>query len=143
MSHDDIEITEVDGDIEIVEVGTVVTGGINATNLAIGTKTATTLIVTSDTGTDATIPAATTTEAGLLSAADKAKIDTALQPASSLDATRLTGTVPIGSIPAAVATDAEVTAAIAGVTTTSIGADIAGAKTLTPTANRPRQHGHK
>ena len=109
----DIEITEVGGDIEIVEVGTVVTGGVNATNLAIGTKTATTLIVTSDTGADATIPAASATEAGLLSASDKSKIDTALQPASNLDATKLTGTVPIESIPASVATAAEVTAAVA------------------------------
>jgi hypothetical protein len=80
---------------------------------------------------------ATPADVGAATAAQGALAATALQPASNLDATRLTGTVPIGSIPAAVATDAEVSAAIAGVTTTSIGADIAGAKTLTPTAIDP------
>jgi hypothetical protein len=76
-------------------------------------------------------------DVGAATAAQGALATTALQPASSLDATKLTGTVPIGSIPAAIATDAEVSAAIAAVTTTSIGADIAGAKTLTPTATDP------
>jgi hypothetical protein len=80
---------------------------------------------------------ATPADVGAATAAQGALAATALQPASNLDATRLTGTVPIGSIPAAVATDAEVSAAIATVTTTSIGADIAGSKTLTPTATDP------
>jgi hypothetical protein len=56
---------------------------------------------------------ATPADVGAATAAQGALAATALQPASNLDATRLTGTVPIGSIPAAIATDAEVTAAIA------------------------------
>lgn len=50
-------------------------GGSGSTNLGIGTKTGTTVEVTSDTGTDAVVPAATVTEAGLLTAADKSKLD--------------------------------------------------------------------
>lgn len=127
----------------------------SATNLSITTRTATTLTIASDTGEDALFPAATQTAAGLLTGADKARIDTALQPgeaatpaqgakadtalqpASNLDAAKLTGTVPIESIPAAIATDTEVAAAISAITPASIGADIAGPKTLTPTPTDP------
>ncbi len=49
--------------------------GAGATNLAVGTVDGTTVQVTSSTGTDATIPAATTTTAGVVSAADKVKLD--------------------------------------------------------------------
>lgn len=45
-------------------------------NLSVGTVGATTVDVDIDTGTSATIPAATGSEAGLLSAADKTKLDT-------------------------------------------------------------------
>ena len=45
------------------------------TNLAVAARGATTLDVTSDTGTDATLPAATSALAGLMSAADKTKLD--------------------------------------------------------------------
>jgi hypothetical protein len=56
----------------------------------------------------------------------------------NLDASKTTtGTFADSQIPASIARDSEVSAAIAGVTTTSIGADIAGAKTLTPTATDP------
>lgn len=44
-------------------------------NLAIGTKTGTTIAVTNSAGTGVTLPSATTTEAGLLSSADKTKLD--------------------------------------------------------------------
>lgn len=44
-------------------------------NLSVGSKTSTTLDIESSTGTNATVPAATTSEAGLLTAADKTKID--------------------------------------------------------------------
>lgn len=50
------------------------TGG-GATNLAIGTVDATTVQITSDTGTNATLPTATNTAAGVMPAADKAKVD--------------------------------------------------------------------
>lgn len=46
-----------------------------ATNLSIANRGTSTLDVASDTGTDATIPAATTSETGLLTAADKTKLD--------------------------------------------------------------------
>lgn len=49
-------------------------GGSGATNLAF-TRDATTVTVTSDTGTDATLPAATGTDAGVMSAADKTKLN--------------------------------------------------------------------
>jgi len=49
-----------------------------STNLAVGNKTATTFDILSDTGNDATLPQATITEAGLLSAADKVKINNSL-----------------------------------------------------------------
>lgn len=51
------------------------TGGAGATNLTVANRTATTLDINSDTGADATVPAASTTEAGLLTAADKTKLD--------------------------------------------------------------------
>ena len=50
---------------------------------------------------------------GAATSAQGAKADSALQPGSPLDASNLTGTVPLGSLPAAVATEAEVTSAIA------------------------------
>jgi hypothetical protein len=49
-------------------------GGAAATNLSV-TRSAGSLTVLSDTGTDAVLPAATGTEAGVMSAADKAKLD--------------------------------------------------------------------
>lgn len=48
---------------------------IGSTNLAIANKTATTLDITSDTGADVTIPSATITEAGLMTSADKVKLN--------------------------------------------------------------------
>lgn len=45
------------------------------TDLSIGSKTATTLDIVSSDGTDATVPQATIAEAGLMSAADKVKLD--------------------------------------------------------------------
>lgn len=45
------------------------------TNLAVAARGANSLDVTSDTGTDATLPAATSALAGLMSAADKTKLD--------------------------------------------------------------------
>ena len=46
-----------------------------ATNLAQGTRTTTTVIVTSSTGNNATLSAATTTQAGVMTSADKSKLD--------------------------------------------------------------------
>ena len=49
-------------------------GGTGATNLTFS-RTGSTVTVISDTGTDATLPAASTTEAGVMTAADKSKLD--------------------------------------------------------------------
>lgn len=50
-------------------------GGGGATNLSIGTVTTTTVQVNSDTGTNAIIPAVTISTAGVMSSADKTKLD--------------------------------------------------------------------
>lgn len=51
-------------------------GGTGSTNLSIGTVTTTTVDINSDTGTDATIPAVVAdVSAGLMTAADKSKLD--------------------------------------------------------------------
>lgn len=52
-----------------------ITDAVGVTNLAQGTRTATTVPVTSSTGSTATLDIATTSLAGMLSAADKVKID--------------------------------------------------------------------
>lgn len=80
--------------------------GSGATNLAVANNTATTLDVTSDTGTDATIPSAKPgTTAGLMTAADKTKLDGVATgaTANSSDATLLdranhTGTQAISTV---------------------------------------------
>lgn len=54
-------------------------GGGGTTNLGIDNRNSTTLDVTSSSGTDTTIPAATDSLAGLMTATDKGKIDSALQ----------------------------------------------------------------
>ena len=65
-------------------------GGASVTNLSVGTITATTLDVNSDTGTNATLPQAiATTAAGLLSGADKAKLDGIESGADITDATNV------------------------------------------------------
>lgn len=48
---------------------------LTAVNLALGTRTSTTMPITNSAGTGLTLPIATTTLAGLMSAADKAKLD--------------------------------------------------------------------
>lgn len=50
-------------------------GGSGGTNLSIGTTTGTTLDINSDTGSNATIPAATPSNAGLMTSADKTKLN--------------------------------------------------------------------
>jgi len=66
-------------------------GGGSGTNLSIGTTTSTTLDINSDTGNNATIPGATLSVAGLLTSADKGKLDgvEANATANSTDATLL------------------------------------------------------
>ena len=63
-------------EVTAAEIRAFIDAGLTTTtNLAITTKTATTFLLTSSTGTDVTIPAASRTEAGLLSAADKSKLE--------------------------------------------------------------------
>lgn len=66
---------------DIIHNGTVwqrAPGGAMATNLALGTITSTTIPITNSNGTGFTLPSATTTLAGLLSAADKVKLNSAI-----------------------------------------------------------------
>lgn len=85
---DPVEVFAVDsngnvtlaGTVDGIDVGTDV--AVNnlkvsnvTTNLSIGTKTGTTLDVNSSDGTNATVPAVTITEAGVMTAADKVKLD--------------------------------------------------------------------
>jgi hypothetical protein len=65
------------------------TGGGVDTDLTVGNRTATTLDILSSTGADATVPAASETEAGLLSAADKAKLNTIAESADPFVGTDL------------------------------------------------------
>ncbi len=57
------------------DAGYITIGDVVGTNIAQGTRTATTVPVTSSTGSDATLDIATTTLAGVMSAADKTKLD--------------------------------------------------------------------
>jgi len=82
-------------------------GAAGATNLAVANRTASTLDITSDTGTDASVPAASTTEAGLLSAADKTKLDASVATNTVNTFTRAQGTAPVALVDGAtISTDA-------------------------------------
>lgn len=70
-------------------------GGAGATNLAF-TRDATTVTVTSDTGNDATLPAATASLAGVLSAADKAKLDAIRSGVAVVSASRAVAPTDVG-----------------------------------------------
>ncbi len=67
-------------------------GSGGATDLSLGTHNGTTLDVLSSTGTDVTLPAATTTLAGLMSATDKVKLDSAPTTDTNLANTNLVQT---------------------------------------------------
>lgn len=77
-------------------------GGAGATNLTV-TTSATTLTVISDTGTDAVLPVATTSLSGVLSAADKTKLDGIASGAAALGST---AGAALGAAAAGVATTA-------------------------------------
>lgn len=75
--------------VEVDEPGNI------AVNLGLANVTTTTLDVTSSAGSDITIPAATVSSAGLLTAADKAKIDSSAQV---VDGALSNATVPASAI---------------------------------------------
>lgn len=91
---------------------------VTAANLSIGTKTATTVDVNSDTGTNATVPAVTITEAGVMTAADKVRLNNMEDNATnyshpahpgddfSIDTLALTGATIVSDIDINVTTDA-------------------------------------
>jgi len=58
--------------------------GAGSTNLSVGTITPTTVEVVSSTGTNAPLPASTTSDAGVMSAADKAKLDSVAAGATAI-----------------------------------------------------------
>ena len=87
-------------------------GGVGTTNLTFS-RTASNLTVVSDTGADATLPAASTTEAGVMTAADKVKLD-GLAP-TNLTSTRTATSVTVISDTGADVTLGAATATEAGV----------------------------
>ena len=87
-------------------------GGVGITNLTFS-RTASNLTVVSDTGTDAALPAASTTEAGVMTAADKVKLD-GLAP-TNLTSTRTATSVTVISDTGADVTLGAATATEAGV----------------------------
>jgi hypothetical protein len=125
-----------DTDLDTLWYGDGVTaGGIElatvtgSTNLAVANVTATTLDVTSDTGTDATIPAATITDAGLLTAADKVKVNDAfLKSTDDTDditegATNKFNVTHTGEVTGATSLTLDKTAISNRTTVTAVGAD--------------------
>ena len=80
--------------------------GGGTTDLSV-TRTAAQVTVASSTGTDATLPAASTTEAGVLSATDKGKVDTALTAAATVDAGKVVTGATDGSRAVREASDAD------------------------------------
>jgi hypothetical protein len=121
-------------------------GGGGSTNLTVGNITATTLDVVSDTGTDATIPQATTSLAGLMSGADKTKLNGIATgaTANSADATLLaranhTGTQTASTISDFnTAADARITAAV-GVSVQAFDGDLSAIAGLAGTSGLARK----
>ena len=95
-----------------------------ATNLAQGTRTTTTVPVTSSTGTDATLTAATTSLAGVMTSADKSKLDgiaagAQVNVATNLGVTTTTTSNTITSSTGTNATIGEATSSAAGLMSTT------------------------
>ena len=95
-----------------------------ATNLAQGTRTTTTVPVTSSTGTDATLAAATTSLAGVMTSADKSKLDgiaagAQVNVATNLGVTTTTTSNTITSSTGTNATIGEATGSAAGLMSTT------------------------
>lgn len=114
------------------------TGGTNATNLT-ATRTATAVTVASDTGTDATIAASDSSNAGVMSAADKTKLDGVATgaTANSSDATLLARANHTGTQVAATISDLTEavqdtigTSVVAGTNVTVTYDDVAGTTTI-------------
>lgn len=134
----------IDGVLETYEAGDGLPGstagtntypglsGSGSTDLSIGTHTSTTLDIVSSSGDDVTLPAATTTLSGLLTGADKAKLNDIQEGAinqttadgryrlqsANIPANEITGTFQDSQIPSSVARDSEVTAAVTAHETT-------------------------
>lgn len=98
------------------------------TNLAQGTRTATTVPITSSTGTSATLAAATTSLAGVMSSADKTKLD-----GIAAGATANTGTVTSVSGTGTVS-GLTLTGSVTGAGSLTLGGSISGLNTSVLTA---------
>lgn len=123
-------------------------GGAGATNLSI-TTSATTLTVLSDTGTDAILPVATTSLSGVLSAADKTKLDGIATGAAAVGSTAgaALGTAAAGvattaarsdhvhAAPTAVSGNAGTATALQTARTISLSGDVTGSVSFNGTAN--------
>lgn len=123
-------------------------GGAGATNLTI-TTSATTLTVNSDTGTDAVLPVATTSLSGVLSAADKTKLDGIATGAAAVGSTAgaALGTAAAGvattaarsdhvhAAPTTVSGNAGTATALQTARTISLSGDVTGSVSFNGTAN--------
>jgi hypothetical protein len=116
----------------------------SATNLSIVNRTATTIDIASDTGQDATIPGASTTLSGVMSAADKAKLDgitAGAQPNAVISVAGKTGVITLVKADVGlglVDNIADADKPISTATATALAArELTAARTLTPTATDP------
>ena len=123
-------------------------GGAGATNLSV-TTSSTTLTVNSDTGTDAVLPVATTTLSGVLSAADKTKLDGIAAGAAAVGSTAgaALGTAAAGvattaarsdhvhAAPTTVSGNAGTATALQTARTISLSGDVTGSVSFNGTAN--------
>jgi hypothetical protein len=119
-------------------------GATGTTNLTIANRTATTIDIASDTGTDATIPAATTALSGMMSAADKSKLDGVAAGAQVNTVASVAGKTGVVTLVKAdvglglADNTADADKPISTATATALAArELTAARTLTPTATDP------
>lgn len=140
------QVLKYNGTNWVNDVDSTAGGGGGNTNLSVTNITATTLDIASDTGTDATVPQATTSLAGLMSGADKTKLNGIATgaTANSADATLLaranhTGTQTASTISDFnTAADARITAAV-GVSVQAYDGDLAAIAGLAGTSGLARK----
>jgi hypothetical protein len=119
-------------------------GATGTTNLTIANRTATTIDIASDTGTDATIPAATTALSGMMSAADKSKLDGVAAGAQVNTVTSVAGKTGVVTLAKAdvglgsVDNTTDANKPISTATATALAArELTAARTLAPAATDP------
>ena len=110
------------------------TVGAGTTNLSV-TRTATQVTVASSTGTDAALDGASTTQAGVLTAADKGKVNNALAAAATIDAGKVVMGATDGSRAVREASDADLDSLAGDLASGDRGGNELALKTELPTVN--------